>query len=472
MTKFERTWRVANALARIKSFFAVPTQGGSWWWPVRESFTGAWQQNVTVESRENLLTFSQVFACISLIADDISKMRVMLMRQEASGIWKEITGASPFWPVLRKPNRFQTMIQFLSLWIITKLLHGNVYILKERDQRGVVVALYILDSRRVIPLITETGDVYYQLQGDYLAGLQNPITIPAREIIHDRMLCLWHPLVGISPLVACGTSATQGLRIQSNSEVFFKNMSRPSGHLTAPGTIPDETAARLKKQFEENFSGTNIGRLLVTGDALKYEPLTIPAQAAQLIEQLQWTGKDVAACFKVPLYKLGLADPPGSSLPVLNQDYYSQTLQIYIESIELLFDEGLGLTGGPQAYRTELDLSALLRMDPLSRADINAKEIGSGMRKPNEARADEGLDPVEGGDACYLQQQNYSLAALAKRDAMDDPFGKAPASAAPALPAPQEEPAAEDAAAKASDEAFADALIAKLKASEFELENA
>mgnify|MGYP004721558517 FL=1 len=34
--------------------------------------------------------------------------------------------------------------------------------------------------------------------------------------------------------------------------------------------------------------------------------------------------------------------------------------------------------------------------------------------------------PVEGGDTPYLQQQNFALAALAKRDGSDNPFGTAP----------------------------------------------
>ncbi|MEP8872515.1 portal protein [Enterobacter hormaechei] len=31
---------------------------------------------------------------------------------------------------------------------------------------------------------------------------------------------------------------------------------------------------------------------------------------------------------------------------------------------------------------------------------------------------------IPGGDALYLQQQNFSLEALARRDASDDPFAK------------------------------------------------
>ncbi|MGK6752506.1 hypothetical protein ACKUV4_000045 [Acinetobacter baumannii] len=40
----------------------------------------------------------------------------------------------------------------------------------------------------------------------------------------------------------------------------------------------------------------------------------------------------------------------------------------------------------------------------------------------DEGRAKIGMLPVPGGNAIYMQQQNYSLEALAKRDAKDDPF--------------------------------------------------
>jgi hypothetical protein len=43
------------------------------------------------------------------------------------------------------------------------------------------------------------------------------------------------------------------------------------------------------------------------------------------------------------------------------------------------------------------------------------------------------LKPVKGGKSPYLQQQNYSLEALAKRDAQDDPFKPA----TPPAPPPQ-----------------------------------
>ncbi|WP_416381322.1 hypothetical protein, partial [Klebsiella pneumoniae] len=38
--------------------------------------------------------------------------------------------------------------------------------------------------------------------------------VPAREVIHDRFNCLFHPLIGLSPIYAAGLAAMQGHHIQ------------------------------------------------------------------------------------------------------------------------------------------------------------------------------------------------------------------------------------------------------------------
>jgi len=408
-----------------------------WFGPLIEPFAGAWQKNIIPERRENLVAFSAVYACISLIAEDIAKLCLELVEEDDTGVCTPVERNSPYAAVLRKPNDYQTTIQFITLWLIMRLMYGNAYILMQRDSRRIVTKMYVLDSRKVTPLVAEDGSVFYQLNQDLLNDLPRQITVPGSEIMHDRGPTLFHPLIGVSPMFACAASATQGIRIQYNSATFFENMSRPSGHLTSEGTIDDVTADRLKREFEQNFGGRNLGKLFVSGDGLKYEAITIAAEDAQLIEQLRWTIEDVARCFRVPLHKIASgANPTFNNVSAMNQDYYSQTLQYYIESIEELLEDGLGLNNvRDHDYSVEFDLEGLLRMDPIGRAEANAKAIGAGYLKPNEARKRENLKPVDGGDTPYLQQQNYSLAALAKRDA-GDPFAPAPAPA----PAPAADP--------------------------------
>lgn len=372
-------------------------------------------------SNDEILGFAPVYACTTLISSDVGKVCLRLMKLEGN-IWQESTNPA-YTPVLRKPNHFQTRQQFVESWVLSKLLSGNTYVLKQRDARKVVTALYILDPSRVTPLVaTETGAVFYEIRRDDLSKVPMDIpAIPASEIIHDRMECLFHPLVGISPLFASALASSQGTKIQKNSEVFFRNMSRPGGMLTAPTTIDDETAKRLKTEFEKNFSGDKIGRLFVGGDGLKFEATAFHAEQAQLVEQLKLSAEQVAMAFHVPAYMIGATQPPATSnVPAMTQEYYQRCLQKLYTAIEDLLDDGLGILG--TEYRTEFDLEELMRMDAAAQTEMLVKASGGAYMKPNEARAKVGYKPVPGGDALYKQHQDYSLEALAKRDAKEDPF--------------------------------------------------
>ncbi len=401
-------------------------------WRILESFAGAWQADVSV-SHDQVMAFHAVYSCITLIANDIGKLRAKLVEKQ-DGIWTE-TESPSFSPVLRKPNRYQNAIQFRESWVSSKLSRGNTYALKERDSRGIVVALYILDPSRVTPLVTPQGDVYYRLQSDNMSGLESEITVPASEIIHDRMNCLFHPLVGLSPIYACGLAATQGLAMQANSAKLFQNMSRPSGIITAPGRISQESATTLKEQWESNYSGANFGKIAVLGDNLKFEKISMTSEEAQLIDQLKWTSEVVCSTFHVPAFKIGLgAMPTYQNAEVLNQIYYSDCLQSLIEQYEACMDEGLGLGRiNGRDIGVELDLDGLLRMDTQTQIKTLTEAVKGSILTIDEARAKMDRKKVPGGSSIWMQQQNYSLEALAERDA-NSPF---------AAPAQTQSPAAD-----------------------------
>ena len=403
------------------------TSGG--WWPIiREPFTGAWQRNMEINV-DTATSFHADFACKTLIARDIAKLRLKLSEKDANDIWSETTNPA-FSPVLRRPNLYQTRNQFWECWLLSKLSRGNTYVLKVRDQRNVVVALHVLDPTRVHPLVADDGSVFYRLYDDNLVGIDDAIVVPAREIIHDRMNCLFHPLCGTPPIFASGLASMLGLNAQKASALLFENNSTPGGLLTAPGEISEVQEQRIKEQWEGRFSRANLGRVAVMSGGMKYEKLPMTHVEVQMIENLKWSAEVVCSVYHVPPYKVGVgALPSYNNVQALNVEYYSQALQSHIEEIEELLDHGLGIGWG-EGLGTEFDTDTLLRMDSVTQMDVLQKSAG--ILSPNEQRKKLDLVPKKGGDSPMLQQQDFSLEALAKRDAQADPF----APNTPALPPP------------------------------------
>jgi HK97 family phage portal protein len=441
---------------------ASSSSGSRGWFPIiRESYTGAWQHNDEITA-PTALSYFAVYACVTLIASDVGKLRLRLVAQDESGIWNETTNPA-YTPVLREPNRYQTIHKFVEQWITSKLMAGNAYVLKQRDERGVVSALYVLDPARVTVLIAPDGAIYYALRRDELTGVLEfesgkDVLVPAREIIHDPMVTLFHRLIGVTPLYACGMAALQGISIQTQSENFFRNGAFPGGLLIAPGDIKQEQADQLKQTWKTQFTGNNAGNIAVLSNNLKYEGLTISAQDAQLIDQFKYTAQMICSCYHVPpaLLDLGGDAANVTDLEALLQKYHSQCIQEKLTNFEAALDKGLELKS---PYGTEFDIDDLIWMVTATKTKAAADAIGAGALSPNEARRKYfGVGPVTGGETPYLQQQNFSLSALAERDA-NQPFSKpAPPPPASAAAGPPTEP--DDAA---QEKAFTDALTKSLQ---------
>src|SRR5262245_13282290 len=411
----------------LGSLTSVAEGRGGWFPIVREPFTGAWQRNLSVNA-DLASAFHADFACKTLIARDIAKLRVKLVEQDEDDIWTETTNPA-YSPVLRQPNAYQTRNQFWEAWLLSKLTRGNTYVLKIRDARNIVTEMHVLEPTRVQPLVASDGSVFYRLSTDYLAGITD-ITVPAREIIHDRFNCLFHPLVGTPPIFASGLASMLGLNAQKASALLFENSSTPGGVLTSPNEITADEEKRIKDEWEQRFSRVNLGRVAVMSGGLKYEKIAMTAVEVQMIENLKWSAEVVCSVYHVPPYKVGVEPLPSHiNVQSLNCEYYAQALQSHIEEIEELLDAALGI-GWATGLGTQFDTDNLLRMDTATLVTTVKDAVGAGVMAPNEGREKFDLKPVIGGQSPYLQQQNYSLEALAKRDAQADPF-------APATPAPK-----------------------------------
>jgi HK97 family phage portal protein len=392
---------------------------------------GSWQMNLREQSPLTLLAFSAVYGCVTMISGDISKLPIIINKIDTTTGAAETQRGDYYAQLFREPNDYQTYTDFMQLFILSFLLQGNAYAYcGQRNMRGEVTAMHVLDPRTTFPYIGEDGSIFYRCGFNRLAGLVGDEIIPERDIVHHRLPLLpAYPLVGVTPIFAAAASTSVGISILANSQKFFSNASRPSGVLKAPGKVSEPTMTRLQQDWDNNYSGERFGKTAVLPEGLSWESLTITAQDAQLIEQLRWSVEDVGRVFRVPPFLLGDTNRVTyRNSEALARAYLSGCLAYHIEALQRRWERAFQF---PINFQIRYDLSQFLTSEIDVRYLAYQQALNSGWMSINEVRGKEGMAPVAGGEEPRVQMQYVPLSA-----ALEPP----PAPAPPAPTPPEVDP--------------------------------
>jgi HK97 family phage portal protein len=407
-----------------------------WWWPPGNGDRGppgSWQMNRGQYNRGYELTaFSAVYACVNIIAADISKLPIQVWEIDLDSGTRELKRRDYYAALMREPNGYQTAADFIQTFVQSYLLQGNAFAYAgDRNARGEIKSLHVLNPHRVKTLINqENGEIYYECAEDFLAGLKPNTVVPERDMIHHRLPLLpGYPLMGVTPIFAASASSALGLRILQDSQQFFGNSSRPSGVLSVPGHISDELQTRMKQDWDEAYRGAEFGKVAVLKGGTTWQPLTITATDAQLIEQLRYSVEDVGRVFRLPPFMLGdMSKVSYRNTEQMTRAYLSNCIGWHLEALEQRFSRAFDF---PAKFEIRFDLTALLRTEIDIRFAAYQQALNAGWTSINEVRASEGLEPVDGGDEPRVQMQYVPLS-----QALTPPAGGPGPAPAPA-PAPE-----------------------------------
>lgn len=291
------------------------------------------------------------------------------------------------------------------------LTDGNAYAVVTRNDRYEVNAMYPVAPHSMWPYIVD-GEIFYRF-GDQvireLTGFEEDVQwFPQRDILHIRMHCPRHPLIGESPITAAYVPAVTGIEINHHTASFFHNMGRPSGILRHPGDLDSEAMVRIKDRFKELFTKGNTGEPIVLREGMDWKPLTMSAVDAELVKSFALTERQVAQVFRVPPFLLGdLEKATFQNVESLARFFIQSSLGWYVDHFESSLGNFFEL---PNNEYIHFDVeSALLRGDLKERMEAYAKGVQNGVLAPNDARYRENLPPAEYGDEPRVQQQLVPL---------------------------------------------------------------
>tara|TARA_Y100001963_G_scaffold67142_1_gene93596 strand:+ start:28 stop:1239 length:1212 start_codon:yes stop_codon:yes gene_type:complete len=338
------------------------------------------------------LGISTVYSAISLIADSIALLPVKTLRYDGH---KTIFTDKP--KFLEKPNVSLdlSMFSLLHQTITSMAMHGNAFILVDKDRQGRPIQLTPIHPEKVKVEMQNTQKVYM---------LQTTRGSYDRKITSNNMLhFIWYSypgqLVGVSPLRTNANTYGLALAMERHIAQFYGQGGTPSSVLETDRDLTAEQANILKETWLNNHNKNRKPAVLTGG--LKWKAIS-DAAGNELIAARDQIVHEIARVFRIPAHLLLSKDSSNvySNLESNGLAFIRHTLLPWIRRIE----DGLS-TLLPGKQFVKLDTDEYARGDQLSRIRSFQVAISSGVMTPNEARSKMDLEPYEGGDKFYIGLQ-------------------------------------------------------------------
>lgn len=346
---------------------------------------------------------SATWACVNLIAGTIGSLSLEVY-QKTNGV-RVPAYDHPLYPILHDdPNGDLTSVDFWEYQAAAIELHGNAYAKINRIGSR-VVSLDIIPPLSMTVKRLDDGRLNYEWA--------------ERKEDEANILHIRGPLAtdlgGVSALAACRRVFSGARSADSAASNIFERGAMPSGVLATDKTLTVEQRQLAEKLLTEKFVGAhNAGRPMLLDNGVKWEQLTLSPEDTQMLESRKYSGEEICRIFGVPPAMVGYGDKAsnwgtGKEVDVLG--FQKFTLRRRVKRIEKSIEKQL-LSPADRAkgIKVGFNFEDLLRADSVARAEFYNTLIRLGVMTRNEARALEGLPPIEGGDVVTVQMQDVPLA--------------------------------------------------------------
>lgn len=370
--------------------------------PSSGSLTIRQRYSLAVDSPTEAMRIDAVYRCVDILSGTIASLPLESLRR-IGNVYKPNDGDNLNYLFSRQANPRQSFYVLMQNAIISLLLRGNAYILPER--RGLeVVGLYLLNSDAV------SYDVYtntYQVH-DYITKKVHKYE--ASEIIHLRNKSLDGGYVGVSTLQYAGRTMAISANADEQTLDGFKRGNRLKGFISGGditrgmGVLQDEVVDKMAERLESEINeDRSVMRL---SGSVTFTPLSISPADAQLLENRRFSPYSICRFFGVHP-DMVFVDGGSSNYKASENSqivFLNQTLRPLLSQIESEFACKLiaGSMGTQLKRKIRFDLTPLYTSDLKSKGEYYKTSIEAGVLTPNEVRALEGRDPVEGGDISFI----------------------------------------------------------------------
>ena len=356
-----------------------------------------------MSARQLYATQANLHAVVSFLADSIAQLPLKIYVRDGESSRRrdrDSVAAKLLW----RPNADQTAYEFINALSVELLLMGCavMWLLPDPDsesgyQLRIIPREWIVDTERATNYAPDILKVH--------TGAGQFIDIPRTEFVQFRMYSPGNPGGYQSPIAALRQTLSEQIEADRFRTQIYKSSGRFNAYITRPKDVQpwdDDTKRKWLTAFREGWSqdGSNSGKMPLLEDGMEIKSYQFNAREAQYAETKQLSREDVAAAFHVnPSLIWHTTTQTYASAKdnarALYADCLGPTLQMLQQRINSFL---LPMVGADPRTYVEFDLTEKLKGSFEERASILQASVGGPWLTRNEARADNNLPPIEGGD--------------------------------------------------------------------------
>ena len=354
-------------------------------------------------ARQLYATQANLQAVVSFLADSVAQLplKVYIRQGDDRRIRDKESAAAR---LLYRPNNDQTAYDFWNAVMVEYLLMGmtTVWLLPDANsdsgyQMRIIPKEWVVNTERKTNYAPDTIRI--------TAGTGGYIDIPRTEFVQFRRYSPGNPGGYQSPIAALRQTLNEQIQADRFRSEIWRSSGRFNAYLTRPSNVqPWNDAQRdaFLTAFREGWGkgGSNAGKMPLLEDGMEIKPYQFNAQQAQYAETKQLSREDVAAAYHInPSLIWHTTTQTYASAKDNARALYADCLGPVIQMLQQRINAFLlpMIGASPDTY-VVFDLKEKLKGSFEERASILQASVGGPWITRNEARADNDMPPIEGGD--------------------------------------------------------------------------
>lgn len=379
---------------------------------------------VRITPQNALWSSTVVLACVRVLAETVASLPLHLYRRLGNG-GREL---APGWLdtlLSRSPNSWQTSFEWLELSMTHLGLYGACYSEIVPGVRGAVTELCPLHPSKMKTERIENGRLRFTYTEPN--GMK---TVYSQDQIFRVTWMSTDGINGSVPIELGKEAIGLARACELHGARYFGNGARPGVVLETESNMAPEAAERLRENWERMHRGPDKSSktAVLTGGLKAHELEGQSNNDSQFLEARRFQVEEVCRLYRVPPHMIqDLTRATYSNIEQQSIDFVQYSILPWLRRFEKAFTRDI--ISEPDQYFAMFDTRHLLRGDAQSRMTFYAQGLDRGIFSINDVRAQEGLNPIEGGDVHYFPLNMTTVEQMAKDAA-------APAAEPVAVPEP------------------------------------